>query len=428
MVLLELQQLRCGYGMREILREINLKIEQGEFVGIIGPNGSGKTTLLRTISRVLEPTRGKVIFRGRDLYHLRSRQVAREIAVVPQDTLISFPFTVEEVVLLGRLPHLGRFRWESSHDRAVVFNAMALTDTLELAERPVNELSGGERQRVIIAQALAQEPRILLLDEPTTHLDINHQIEILELLKKLNFEQKLTIILISHDLNFAAQYCQHLVMLKEGSIFMEGGPSQVLTPENIKKVYQTPVMVINNPVTGFPCIVPISEAMSRPYSRKEKKVHLICGGGSGSHLLRRLFLEGYEITAGVLNLGDTDQRLAESLGLKVVVEAPFSSIQQERLAENKRLAESSDAVILTNIPFGWGNFSNLETAFWAHQKGIPVLVVDEVPLESRDYTGGKATSLYRQLLQEGAVVTREEDEVIEALSRIFSFSHSVRPQ
>lgn len=419
MALLELKQVSCGYRMREILPEINLKIEEGEFVGIIGPNGSGKTTLLRTISRVLPPVRGEVIFRGRNLYHLRSREVAREIAVVPQDTLINFPFTVEDIVLLGRLPYLGRFQWERSYDRAVAYNVMALTDTLELAQRLVTELSGGERQRVIIARALAQEAKVLLLDEPTTHLDINHQIEILELLSKLNFEQKMTIILISHDLNFAAQYCHRLVMLKGGKIFMDGEPSRVLTPENINRVYQTRVMVINNPVTGSPCIIPISETLSRSYSRKGKKVHVICGGGSGFHLLRRLFLEGYDVTAGVLNLGDTDQRLAESLGLEVVVEAPFSPIQPERLAENKRLVESSDAVILSNVPFGWGNVPNLEATLWANEKGIPVILVNDIPLESRDYTEGKAASLYRQLLQKGALVTREQEEVMELLSRIF---------
>ena len=199
-----------------MLNGISLAIDRGEIAGIIGPNGSGKTTLLKLLSKVLKQESGSIRLMGRDLASMKHKEIARIVGVVPQGTSIAFSFTVREVVLMGRSPHLGILQMEQEADLKIADNAMGLTDTLELADRNIDELSGGECQRVIIARALAQEPKIMLLDEPTSYLDINHQLEIFDLIKRLNKERDLTVVIVSHDLNMAAEYCDRLILLKDG--------------------------------------------------------------------------------------------------------------------------------------------------------------------------------------------------------------------
>lgn len=253
--LLRIKGVDVGYRERQVLKGISFAVSRGDFIGIIGPNGSGKSTLLRTMSRTLRPWKGEISLNGRDIYHLSGREVARNIAVVLQEASIGFAFSVLEIVLMGRAPHLGRFQLEAKKDFEIARSSLALTDTEKLAERPVNELSGGERQRVMIAKALTQEPNILLLDEPTVHLDINHQIEIFGLIKRLNKENGLTVIAVSHDLNLAAEYCERLILLKEGQIFTSGRSHDVLTVANIRKVYQADVLIEENPLTGSPLVI-----------------------------------------------------------------------------------------------------------------------------------------------------------------------------
>ena len=177
LVLLNVDGVECRYGSVKVLEDVSLSVKEGDFVGVLGPNGSGKTTLLKSISRTLKPHRGTILLNDADIYSLKSEEVARQMAIVPQDTSIGFSFSALDVVLMGRNPHMSRFQMESERDVAIARKAMALTNTWHLAERPINELSGGEKQRVIIARALAQEPKILLLDEPMTHLDIINQLE-----------------------------------------------------------------------------------------------------------------------------------------------------------------------------------------------------------------------------------------------------------
>ena len=213
MVVLTIDGIDCSYGSVNVLNGINFAVESGDFLGILGPNGSGKTTLLRSISRVLQPKRGLILIDDKDIYGMKSVDVAKQLAVVPQSTPITFDFTALEVVLMGRNPHMPRFKMESKEDLAIARKSMELTRTWEFADRPVNELSGGERQRVIIVRALTQEPRILLLDEPTTHLDICNQLEIMDLIKQLSKTKKLLIIAVFHDFNLAARYCDSIILL-----------------------------------------------------------------------------------------------------------------------------------------------------------------------------------------------------------------------
>jgi iron complex transport system ATP-binding protein len=253
----QVKDIDCYYGRTRILQQINLRLGKGEFVGLIGPNGSGKTTLLRSIGRTLKPRGGSIYIAGQDIYRLSRRKIAQKVATVPQESPITFAFTVFEIVLMGRTPHLKRFQIENYRDLEIVRKAMKDAKVEHLSQRLVTELSGGEKQKVIIAQALAQQPELLLLDEPTTHLDIYHQIEILDLIKSLS-QKGLAVIAVFHDLNLAAQYCDYLVLLSKGRIVVLGTPSEVLTHENIKRVFGVDVVVDTHHITGNLIVSPVS--------------------------------------------------------------------------------------------------------------------------------------------------------------------------
>ena len=256
--MLEIKDLTCGYDKRFHLNGINLTVEEGGFFGIIGPNGSGKTTLLRAITRALKPEKGEVLLDGQDIWQMDFKELARKIAVVSQ-SVSTDDLNVEEFVLLSRIPHYRGLQFlETKYDEEVADRAMALTDTLKFKDRSMSEISGGERQLVLIARALAQEPKFLLLDEPTSHLDITHQVRILDLLKKLNRELSLTVIIVLHDLNLASEYCDRVALLSGGAIYKEGLPQDVLDYKTIENVYKTVVVVERNPISSKPYILLIS--------------------------------------------------------------------------------------------------------------------------------------------------------------------------
>lgn len=256
--LLKIINLSGGYNKEAIIKNISLEVNKGDFLGIIGPNGSGKSTLLRLMSRTLLPWEGKIMLEESDIAKMNLKELCRRIAFVAQDTLINFSFSVWEIVLMGRIPHLGRLQFETKKDLLIVKNSLYLTDTISLKRKYIDELSAGERQRVVIAKALAQEPILLFLDEPTSHLDIGYQIQILDLLKGLNRKNNLTTVIVLHDLNLASEYCNKIILLSEGRIFKEGSPEEVLTYQNIEAAYKTIVVVNKNPVSGRPFVVLVS--------------------------------------------------------------------------------------------------------------------------------------------------------------------------
>jgi len=234
------------------LRDISFDVRRGEFLGIIGPNGSGKTTLIRIIDGILVPEKGDVSVNGNNIRGMRRRDLARLVAVVPQDSAMIFPFRALEVVMMGRSPHLGMLRFEGDRDFEITRRAMEMTDTISLVDRSMDKLSGGERQRVLIARALAQEPEVVLLDEPTAFLDIKHQAAFFGLMKMLNGGKGLTVLAVTHDINLAAAYCDRIMLLKNGRIHSLGVPGEVITEANIKEVYETNVLVDANPLNGLP--------------------------------------------------------------------------------------------------------------------------------------------------------------------------------
>jgi iron complex transport system ATP-binding protein len=255
--LVELREVTFGYGATERRRgaafrlsPLSLAIERGEIVGVIGPNSAGKTTLIRLLTRVVPPSSGTITIEGRPLASLSAAALAREIAVVPQDLPQAFPFTVGELVLMGRYPHAPARYFESERDRAVARTAMEATGVLDLARLPLAELSGGERQRAVLARALAQEPRLLVLDEPTAHLDLRYQAECVGLLRRLNRERGMTIVLVAHDLNLAAEVCDRLLLMSQGRMERLGAPEQVLDEDTLRAVYGCEVLVDKSPASG----------------------------------------------------------------------------------------------------------------------------------------------------------------------------------
>lgn len=263
--IIKIENLRCGYSSGFHINDINFSLTKGLFAGIIGPNGSGKTTLFSGVTGSLPIDKGRVLFDGKDMSKMSLREKAQKLSIVTQFRETT-NLTVEEYVLMGRMPYRKQFQFfDTKEDIAIAHHYMNLTNTYRLRTKQMNELSGGEQQMVSIASALSQDPQLLLLDEPTSHLDITHQMQFMNLIQKLNDELSLSVIMIVHDLSLAAEYCDYMVMMKDGEIYNQGTPDVVLTYKQIEEVYNTVVVVKTNPISGKPVVFPISERKLTEY-------------------------------------------------------------------------------------------------------------------------------------------------------------------
>ncbi len=405
--MLRIEKLVYSYGNKRVLERIDLFISEQEFIGIIGPNGSGKSTLLKNISNFLQPQSGNVYLNHRMLNDYSAVELARQLAVVPQDTFVNYNFSVYDLVMMGRNPYQNRWGKVSQEDKEIVNEIMKLTDIICFKDKGINQLSGGERQRVIIARALAQKPRVLLLDEPTASLDINYQQEIFDILANLNRELEITIVVVSHDLNLSSQYCSKLVLLNKGRINKIGSPEEVLTMSNIEEVYQTEVVVEKNPLTDRPFIIMVPDRKKRirdtktgfnDFKNKQAiNIHVICGGGIGRELLSLLHHEGYQVSCGVLNQGDADWEIARKLGMEIAEAPPFSPINKKGLEDNQLLLNKAGLIIVADIPFGNGNLANLTQILEIDNKEI--VLHNKRDISKRDFTGGAAAKYWKSLLE-----------------------------
>ncbi len=411
------------------LREFTLGLRSGVFVGVIGPNGSGKSTLVRALSRTLRPGGGAVRLGTDDLYtSVSARRAGQTVGVVPQETAVALDFSVREVVRMGRAPHLPRrpFASESEGDERIVAHALGAAGVADLAERSVTSLSGGERQRVLFARALAQQPEVVLLDEPTAHLDLRHQSELLTLARDLAHGQDKAVLAVLHDVNLAAAFCDTLVLLRAGRIVAQGTPDEVLTPALLAEAYDADVWVRRHPTTGRPLVLTLP---APPPTRAQqagpgqdaaiRRIHVLCGGGTGAALLLALHRAGENVSAGGLNDGDTDAEAASLLDIPYAREAPFSPLSASALAEADRLAVSADLVVLTDVPFGKANLGNLRAALALRRGGKPVLCVQGGAggIGARDFTGGEASALWDDLVTSGAETVPDGAALLRRLTR-----------
>ena len=363
MALVTLRDVDFAYDERPVLRRISFDLQAGEFVGIVGPNGSGKSTLIDLIDGLQHPSAGEVLVDGVPTGRIRRRQMAREVALVPQHFTLDFDLSVREVVEMGAY-----CRGKNADACADAELTLARLGVPELAGRRFTELSGGEKQLVVLAQALMQKAKLLLLDEPASALDVSHQLRLFDLLKELNGEG-LSVLCILHDLNLAIHYFDKLLVLSEGEVAAYGPPDEVLRPEIVEAVYGVRAYLHKHAGRTYLTFSP------RLRGERLGRVHLVCGGGTGAGLMRELVDAGYDVSAGVLNALDTDEETGAELGLSMAVEAPFSPVGDEAHAQNLELMRSADLVMLAAVPVSHGNARNIEAVLEAAAAGTPVWAV-----------------------------------------------------
>lgn len=409
------ESITVGYNQIPVVHDASVEVASGQVAALLGPNGSGKTTLLRTLARTLAPFKGKRLLAGKPYEAYSPTEFARQVAYAPQETPAEMGFTVAELVMMGRYPHQKGFWGVRCADRDAVRRAMEQTDIAHLAERTISQLSGGERQRVNLARALAQEARYLLLDEPTTHLDLHHQTQLMHMLRQHAQTQGVGVLLVLHDLNLASQYADWIVLMREGRIVAQGTPDEVLQPTLLESVYHTPVLRQMNPLTGRPLLFALSSDAAPLVGSDAPVAFVIAGGGSGAALYYALLTAGWRVSTGVLNLLDTDEEIARALQLEHITESPFSPISDEAYQRAQHLVASADAVVIADAPFGYGNLRNLQLALWAQAQGIPIYALATRPIEQRDFTEGEATRLWNQLIAHGMHTASSPKEILSRL-------------
>ncbi|SEO38228.1 iron complex transport system ATP-binding protein [Halogranum amylolyticum] len=417
--LLSVDDVAVSLGGVRVLDGVNASADSGTFVGLVGPNGAGKTTLLRTLNAALTPDRGTVRIDGADVSGLSAKEVGRLVATVPQDTSLSFDFSVRQTVEMGRTPYLSRFGGMRPRDQETVERAMARTTVEQFADRSITEISGGERQRVLLARALAQDTPLLLLDEPTASLDINHQVRTLELVRDLVDDGK-TVVAAIHDLNLAAHYCDDLLLLGEGRILASGAPESVLTEATLERAFGANAVVSRHPVTGS---VYVTALPDRPTGGDaEGRIHVVGGGGSAARYLYLLSAAGYEVSVGALNEGDSDTETARQLGLDAVTVDPFAPVDPATRETVRERIERADVTLVADVEVGEGNLANLEAVRAADE----VVLVETRPFAERNYAGETATRIYEGIRSRATVATPDEvvGAVTDAVARVRSRSPS----
>jgi iron complex transport system ATP-binding protein len=384
-----------GYHREPVVCGASLEVAAGEVVGLVGPNGAGKSTLLRAVTGDAELLGGRVTIGGHDAASLQPIERARLVGVVPQQIVAAFSLPARDFVAMGRHPHLSRFAAPADADLAIVERAMRMTDTLRFAHKSTDALSGGDLQRLALAQALAQEPGVLLLDEPVSHLDLNHQLQVLDLIRELA-DEGIAVLAVFHDLDLAARYADRVAVVADGRMGAVGVPADVITTTTLREVFGVRAVVGTDVVTGCVSVTPVLREQAVA-GQSRGQVLVIGGSGVAAPLMRRLVLAGWLVSASALNAGDADQVVAEALGVEYVELPPFAPMDALAETRVRELAAAADAIVVAEVPFGHGNVGNLRAAVEA---GRPVILVGCI--EGRDYSGGAAEALWTAALEGGA--------------------------
>jgi iron complex transport system ATP-binding protein len=403
---IELDDVAVAFGDVSVLDGVSTTVDSGRLVGLVGPNGAGKTTLLRTVTGAVTPDRGTVSVRGRRVADLGARERSKLVATVPQSTAAGFDFRVRSIVAMGRTPHVDRLGTRTAADRRAVDDAMDRAEVADLADRPITAVSGGERQRVFLARALAQETPILLLDEPTSDLDVNHQVRTLELVADLVAEGRTAVAAI-HDLDLAARYCDELRLLTDGCIRAAGPPESVLTDETVSDAFDTEATVVPHPVTGSASVTahPVTGSAAG-------RVHVVAGGPAATPLLHRLDAAGYDLSVGAVGAGDADAATARRLNADLVTVPPQTSVDDAARDAVRAAVRAADATVVADVDLGPGNLPTIRTV--AETADDPV-VVDGRPLDERNHAGDAGCQADATLRDSGTVVAA--DDVVAAVRR-----------
>jgi iron complex transport system ATP-binding protein len=406
--LLHARSLGWKIGGATIVENIDFSVNRGELVGVIGPNGAGKTTLLRLLAGLLVPSEGAVYLDGRNLAAMDTRSRARRLAFMSQETAQNFPFTVMEILLMGRYPHLGRFERESAEDHEKARRTLSYVGLSGLENRGFGELSGGERQLVLFAKALVQDTETLVLDEPSSNLDIRHQDRIFSMAQELAGEKRVVLTSV-HNLGVAAQYCSRLLLLETGRVAADGRPEEVLRTEILDRVYAVRTLVSPSMATGSLTVTVLPGRAGVTGAR----VHLIGGAGSAVNLTRELHRLGYVLSGGIAHEHDSDERLWRNLGIDCTTVGAFSRIDDEEVLKATRMVESADVTVLCSFPVGPGNQGNLNLA--AHARRLIVLASGpgDVP---RTFFSNEGRALFENLCKDANILTYEE--LISELARV----------
>jgi iron complex transport system ATP-binding protein len=414
--------LEVRFGDRRALHGIDLEVPEGEFLALAGPNGSGKTTLIRALLGFLVPDQGRVELFGTPVNRLAIRERARRVAWVPQTEALRDDVPLFDYVQYGRYSLHSALDGDTAEDREVARRVLEEVGLLDRADDGILSISGGERQRAILARALAQETPLLLLDEPTTHLDIAHQIDLLDRVRRLSRERRVTVIAALHDLNLAARYADRIVVLSRGLRVADGSPRDVLSADLLARVWGVDAELGVDRSTGLPYLLPrrlVGENRGSAPPREPGPVHVVGGGGAGSSLMRSLVDAGYRVTAGALHLLDTDAETAEALGIVAAVEGPFAPLGPAARERHRVLLAEARVIVITPFAVGPSNLANLEDVR-PFASRTPTILVD-VPAGVRlDFAGGAASEARDALRANGATVVANESAALVAVRAALS--------
>ena len=408
--MISVDDLVVNLGGDRILDGLSFTVAEGEVVGLIGPNGAGKTTLIRAVDGLVAPAAGEILVDGEAVQSLESRERARRIAVLSQSTAVKFGFSVRDIVAMGRTPYATRMgKGDDLGATAIINDALERTSITDLADRSITEVSGGERQRVLIARAIAQQTPILLLDEPTASLDINHQIATLDFVRSLAQEGKAVLAAI-HDLNLAARYCDRLLLLSDGMQRAIGTPDTVLRREYIEPAFGTDVAINADIITGTPRVTPLHSTLDVP----DVHVYVIGYGGSAGPICRTLVSAGYGVTVGIVRHGGPDDQLAQGLGIDTIAVPPSAPLDDATLLKHRETIERADATIVSPLNIGDRELPFVKTAL-AGKQGI---VIDDLPFSDRNYAGAAGIAVWDALGD--TFVTSSTDNVLDTLATLLT--------
>lgn len=381
MKILKTENLFAGYGKKVVVENVNISSIKGQVVCFLGPNGAGKTTILRTLSGLLDPVKGEVYIKEEKISNINKKDLSKQLAVVLTKKFEDGLMTCYEVVSMGRYPHTGFFGRLSQEDNEKVFEALKTVNAENLAERYFDELSDGEKQKILVARALVQEPEVIILDEPTTHLDIRHRLELVDILKKLSKEKGIAVILSLHEIDIAIKSCDKVILVKDNKVLAYGVPEDVVNENIIKKLYGIQDASFNNLLGSI------------ELSNKLKpQVFVIGGSGYGAPIYRALTKQGIGVATGIIHENDIDYEIARTIGIHIQSERPFEAINDISLAKCSSIIDKMDIVIDSGYPIGEINRKNSDLIYYALNKGKKVLTLRD-KFKSIEIYGNKGDRL-----------------------------------